>query len=55
MPLVGIQTITDLSPNPHADFGASMCEFDGVLVVGAPRAQVGGAPGAGHVVMVKLP
>jgi hypothetical protein len=29
--------VDDPSPAPGADFGASMCEFDGVLVVGAPK------------------
>jgi Calx-beta domain len=49
-----IQTIDDPAPTTNGDFGASMCEFDGVLVIGAPHADVGGTSGIGKVVIVKI-
>lgn len=32
-----VSVIDDPAPSPGADFGASMCEFDGVIVIGAPK------------------
>lgn len=32
-----VQTIDDPVPSANADFGASMCEYDGALVIAAPK------------------
>jgi hypothetical protein len=52
--LFSYPSIDDPSPAPGAGFGAAMCEYDGVLVIGAPHQVVGGAPDRGSVFLFRL-
>jgi hypothetical protein len=50
-----LATIPGPIAQPSARFGAALCEFDGVLVVGAPDFEVDGVPGAGAVFVIRVP